>query len=511
MAHSPLIGGFAVVFVTQGGAHAPPSQPQQRPAAVDAAYGTPPQGATFDPSTRSSPGWIETPRNAAPDQSYGAQQRGTDAEGQPVSGYQVYDESVFFGEGTAAGPQQEFHVVQEGDTLWDISSYYLRDPYLWPKLWSYNNHITNAHWIFPGDRVRLTDPYGREDDGSGRIEEGAPDLRYNQTPLPLGRQKETYMLNQFAYVDAKAFELAMEVIGGSQAKSMMATLDTLYMDYEDKRPPIPGERLVVYTPQESVYDPESKDLVGYVVQVVGEVEIEKVATKAAEGTVADSFNPIERGYKVGPLRRKFRRIDTIPGDEAVSGTVIASVNSAGYVPDLAAKLKRTKRSKRQKSSEKERRRRKHKDKDKGKPNRQRRIDYATRDDVLSGEDQFVIVNLGADDGIKVGNVLEIIRKGDEYTDARVFKIPYEDGWPRRLLGTVLVVDVQEQSALCAVTFSRREVEIGDHVELVGPNGPPRGTQDEGRRRSATGQASATGEDGQVEGKVEGSMTVGGKR
>ena len=49
------------------------------------------------------------------------------------------------------------YTIQKGDTLWDISSKFLRDPFLWPKLWEKNPYITNPHWIYPGNKVRLTD------------------------------------------------------------------------------------------------------------------------------------------------------------------------------------------------------------------------------------------------------------------------------------------------------------------------------------------------------------------
>ncbi|GDX78478.1 peptidoglycan-binding protein LysM [Deltaproteobacteria bacterium] len=53
--------------------------------------------------------------------------------------------------GTAATP--DFYTIQAGDTLWDISTRFLGDPYQWPQLWSYNEYITNPHWIYPGNRV----------------------------------------------------------------------------------------------------------------------------------------------------------------------------------------------------------------------------------------------------------------------------------------------------------------------------------------------------------------------
>jgi LysM repeat protein len=48
------------------------------------------------------------------------------------------------------------YTIQKGDTLWDISSKFLKDPFLWPKLWERNPYITNPHWIYPGNQLQLT-------------------------------------------------------------------------------------------------------------------------------------------------------------------------------------------------------------------------------------------------------------------------------------------------------------------------------------------------------------------
>jgi hypothetical protein len=48
-----------------------------------------------------------------------------------------------------------YYIVREGDTLWDITDHFYEDPYLWPAVWGVNPHISNPHWIYPGDPIYL--------------------------------------------------------------------------------------------------------------------------------------------------------------------------------------------------------------------------------------------------------------------------------------------------------------------------------------------------------------------
>ena len=72
----------------------------------------------------------------------------------PPEPYQPRIERVSEPVPLADGHPDEY-VVQVGDTLWDISATFLKDPWYWPEIWYVNPDIENPHLIYPGDVLGL--------------------------------------------------------------------------------------------------------------------------------------------------------------------------------------------------------------------------------------------------------------------------------------------------------------------------------------------------------------------
>ena len=47
------------------------------------------------------------------------------------------------------------YIVKRGDTLWDISTQFLVEPWRWPEIWQTNPQVQNPHLIYPGDELAL--------------------------------------------------------------------------------------------------------------------------------------------------------------------------------------------------------------------------------------------------------------------------------------------------------------------------------------------------------------------
>ncbi len=74
------------------------------------------------------------------------------------------------------------HKIEKGDTLWDLSEGYLKDPLLWPKIWKINPEIDNPHEIAPGQVVKIPAAGDKPDTETPPVSAG--DMLAKPTPPP---------------------------------------------------------------------------------------------------------------------------------------------------------------------------------------------------------------------------------------------------------------------------------------------------------------------------------------
>jgi hypothetical protein len=309
------------------------------------------------------------------------------------------------------GPTPELHVVRSGDTLWDICSYYFNDPFQWPKIWSYNPQITNPHWIYPGDLVRLL-PRGVFASQLGVGEPEKPDKGPVDVVPPPSRTTESG-LKQTAFVEKEDLEKSIAIEGSVDEKVLLGSGDAVYLSYPPGKPPQVGQRYSIYQPGNPVKIGQRE--VGAYVHILGTVQVDSVKQdKHARGTIVESNQEIERGAKVGPLMKTFKNVGFVAPKVDAQGNIVAML---------------------------------------------------TRDQLI-GQGEVVFVDLGDKSGLEVGNRMYVVRRGDAKPDIMDREAGQDNRkFPARALGQIVIVEVGKNISIGLVTLSVQEMSVGDLVMM----------------------------------------------
>ena len=310
-----------------------------------------------------------------------------------------------------AGAVPELHVVRSGDTLWDICWFYFNDPWQWPKVWSYNAQITNPHWIYPGDLVRLL-PRGvfaqQKPDPERRPDSGPND----QVPAPQRRIES--QVTSVAFVEKSDFDKSITVEGSVDEKGLLGPGDEVYLSYPAGKPPEVGKRYSVYIPGRAVKSGGKE--VGTYVRLLGSLEVVSVKQdKRARGKIVEANQEIERGSKVGPLVTKFRNVPPAAPKVDLQGNVVAML---------------------------------------------------TKDQLIGEKGEVIFIDQGRSSGLEVGNRMYVVRRGDAYPGTMSNAVGADDRrFPARALGEIVVVEVGDKISIGVVTLSVQEMSIGDIVMM----------------------------------------------
>jgi hypothetical protein len=315
------------------------------------------------------------------------------------------------------GPTPELHVVQKGDTLWSLCSKYWNDPWRWPRLWAANPIITNPHWIFPGDVVKLGD---RGAGSAALMAAGGPAEMLAPSMLSVNRAVSEsgsgVLLREMGFIEAKDLDQAGTIGGSREEKIMLATGDQVYLRYHPKTPLRAGQRYSVFETDmdQAVVDTSTGKAYGYLVRIKGDLIVNQIAENdVARGTLVDTAIPIERGARVSAFVHQFKRIEPRASDVNLEARVIST-----FAPNS-----------------------------------------------LLAPGHFVILNRGKRDGVQVGNRTFVIRRGDGYRATLEAWEKHDPKSPKEVVGEILVVDVRDDASVAWIARTSKELKVGEITEM----------------------------------------------
>ena len=323
----------------------------------------------------------------------------------------------------------EQYTVVKGDTLWDISARFLKDPWVWPAIWDVNPQIENPHLIYPGDVISLVYVDGQPrlivDRDSGQV---AIDLGQTSSGKPvvkLSPRIRTEQLDQaIPLVPADAIEqftanprvLTLEqldaapyIVGNLDNRLASAVGSRIYVRGIDDD----GEALYsVYRRRDALIDPNSKEILGYEVAFVGDAKVLSygdpatvvITSSKREALTGDVLLPLNRGKISYNYTPKVSDLD-------FDGSVISLFNALTH----------------------------------------------------AGQNQVIVINLGQRDGMERGDILRIDERGETIRDTVTPAANDTVKLPDTRVGVTMIFRVFDRVSYGLIMESTRVVQKGDIV------------------------------------------------
>jgi hypothetical protein len=183
----------------------------------------------------------------------------------------------------------ERYTVVKGDTLWDISGKFLKNPWQWPKIWKMNRaQIKNPHWIYPGDVIVLDTSGGNPQ--LKLLSQKTVTLEPNVVVEPLDKEAIHAIppnvigpfLNQPLMIENNELEDAPRIVSSQENRLVLSPGTRIYVSNlkdEDKT------FYNVYRAGDVLKDPDTNEVLGTEAIYLGDARITKFGQPASADIV----------------------------------------------------------------------------------------------------------------------------------------------------------------------------------------------------------------------------------
>jgi hypothetical protein len=353
---------------------------------------------------------------------------------------------------TAWSPPAEFpdgaqlYLIQNGDTLWDLSGRFHGDPYLWPQIWEQNRYIQDAHWIYPGDPlvvgVEVTPIEQLEELSEVDAEPVVEPLESkfdaaSGAPVPLGSTDDIFCSGYIGDTDE---QFSMRVLGseyggldvqiadsktrgrksprvsGAGGQPLTAKLglvlgDIVYLDRGANAGMVPGSVFIAVEPGDLARHIDSGEILGRRYRFLGRVRLLSVQDETSIGEIVHSCLPIAIGTTLKPFEDAPIPLARRTGMRGINDPV-----SAEKLADAPV------------------------------------ITLAEAGNVTLGQGHLVFIDRGYADDVTPGDIYTIYRLNQR-------------GLLPMVVGELAVLSVESGTALGKILESRYAVYVGDKLDL----------------------------------------------
>ena len=341
------------------------------------------------------------------------------------------------------------YTVKRGDTLWAISGLFLKHPWRWPELWGMNlEDIRNPHRIYPGQQLYLDKANGRATLRTRRTTSDEPPLttvRVSQrtrfesladASIPtLAPQAIEPFLTEPLIVDELTFSQAPRIVATQEGRVLLSRGDRAYArgayaGGDGAGKPLSDEKgepldFRVFRNATPLKDPTTQQILGYEAQYVGKAELVRgestVQTEGKDGKAQIERVPATIDIVVAKeeMRVGDRLIPEPPRELRSYVPRAPSVPMKGQIVSVYGSAV-----------------------------------------AFAAENQIVVINRGADDGLERGHVVAILKDGQRLQDKT------DSAWPHIKLpnernGLMMVFRTFDRLSYALVMQVTDGVKVGD--------------------------------------------------
>ncbi|MBE9536038.1 MAG: LysM peptidoglycan-binding domain-containing protein [Proteobacteria bacterium] len=318
---------------------------------------------------------------------------------------------------------EKTHTVVKGDTLWGISEKYLGNPFLWPKLWQWNDFITNPHFIYPGNEITLYPPAVRVRRPEP-VEEVIPEPVEVEEEVeveaeaeavveaPPAPEPEKYRFSQIkssGLISNEEMNTVGNIIDAKDTKVMLSEGDVVYVALNDSVDA--GALYTIFKAGSSVRHPATGKKVGYRIVTLGTMEVTGTDSEGlVVAKIMETFDAVSRGDLVTPKEDIPEYISFKASDSQLSGYIVAG--------------------------------------------RELRVTF--------GQGDVVYLDMGTNQGVETGNTFIVYREGKTVKD-KMSKRRYK--LPTTTVGRLLVLHPKKDSSIAIILDSAEEMKLGETIKI----------------------------------------------